>query len=84
MEQRRKQMGFDVCRLVTLNGWSLMEPHLQRVYGVPAPVTVQIQAHTTMLWRSILTGKPYPVKALIAWGSNPLAWAGNTNWFLKP
>ncbi len=78
MEQRRKQMGFDVCRLVSLNGWSLMEPHLQRVYGVPAPVTVQIQAHTTMLWRSILTGKPYPVKALIAWGSNPLAWAGNT------
>ncbi len=57
MEQRRRQMGFDVCRLVTLNGWSLMEPHLQRVYGVPAPVTVQIQAHTTMLWRSILTGQ---------------------------
>ena len=49
----------------------------ERVYGVPAPVTVQIQAHTTMLWRSILTGQPYPVKALIAWGSNPLAWAGN-------
>ncbi len=78
MEQRRKQMGFDVCRLVSLNGWSLMAPHLERVYGVPAPVTVQIQAHTTLLWRSILSGKPYPVKALIAWGSNPLAWAGNT------
>ncbi|MBM3133467.1 MAG: dehydrogenase, partial [Chloroflexi bacterium] len=77
MEARRKQMGFDVCRLVTLNGWSLMAPHLERVYRVPAPVTVQIQAHTTMLWRAILTGKPYPVKALIAWGSNPLAWAGN-------
>ena len=78
MEQRKKQMGYDVCRLVTLNGWSLVAPHLERVYGVPAPVTVQIQAHTTMLWRSILSGKPYPVKALIAWGSNPLAWAGNT------
>ena len=77
MDQRRRQMGFDVCRLVSLNGWSLMEPHLRRVYGVPAPVTVQIQAHTTMLWRSILAGRPYPVKALIAWGSNPLAWAGN-------
>lgn len=77
MEQRRRQMGFDVCGLVTLKGWSLMEPHLRRVYGVPAPVTVQIQAHTTMLWRSILTGQPYPIKALIAWGSNPLAWAGN-------
>jgi thiosulfate reductase/polysulfide reductase chain A len=78
MEQRRKQMGFDLCRLVSLNGWSLMAPHLERVYGVPSPVTVQIQAHTTLLWRSILSGKPYPVKALIAWGSNPLAWAGNT------
>ncbi|RLC94391.1 MAG: hypothetical protein DRI39_03035 [Chloroflexi bacterium] len=77
MEARRKQMGFDVCRLVSLKGWSLMSEHLERVYGVPAPVTVQIQAHTTMLWRSILTGKPYPVKALIGWGSNPLAWAGN-------
>lgn len=77
-EVRRKQMGYDVCRLVSLNGWSLMAPNLERVYGVPAPVTVQIQAHTTMLWRAILTGKPYPVKALIGWGSNPLAWAGNT------
>jgi len=77
MEQRAKQMGFDVCRNVSLKGWSLMSEHLERVYGVPAPVTVQIQAHTTMLWRSILSGKPYPVKAMIAWGSNPLAWAGN-------
>ena len=77
-EQRSRQMGFDVCSLVTLKGWSLVEPLLERTYGVPAPVTVQIQAHTTMLWRSILTGKPYPVKALLAWGSNPLAWAGNT------
>jgi len=77
MEQRSKQMGFDACRVVSLKGWSLMSEHLERVYGVPAPVTVQIQAHTTMLWRSILSGEPYPVKALIAWGSNPLAWAGN-------
>jgi len=78
MEERSKQMGFDVCRLVSLKGWSLMAENLERVYGVPAPVTVQIQAHTTMLWRSILSGEPYPVKALIAWGSNPMAWAGNT------
>ncbi len=78
MEERRKQMGFDVCRLVSLKGWSLMSENIEGVYGVSAPVTVQIQAHTTMLWRSILTGKPYPVKALIAWGSNPMAWAGNT------
>ncbi|MFO8101043.1 MAG: molybdopterin-dependent oxidoreductase [Dehalococcoidia bacterium] len=78
MEVRQKMMGYDACRLVSLKGWSMMAPHIEKVYGVPAPVTVQIQAHTTMLWRSILTGKPYPVKAMIAWGSNPLAWGGNT------
>lgn len=77
MEQRRKQVGFNECGLVSLKGWSLMEEDLKRVYGVPAPVTVQMQAHTTMGWRAILTGKPYPIKALVAWASNPLAWAGN-------
>ncbi len=83
METRRKMMGFDVCRLVSLKGWSMMAPHIERVYGVPAPVTVQIQAHTTMLWRSILSGKPYPIKAMICWGSNPMAWAGNTRLVYK-
>ncbi len=78
MEQRKKQMGFDVCKLVSLNGWTMMSEYIEKVYGIPAPVTVQIQAHTTMGWRAILTGKPYPVTALIAWGSNPMAWAGNT------
>ncbi len=78
MEQREKHMGFDVCRLVSLNGWSKMAEHIEKVFCIPAPVTVQIQAHTSMGWRAILTGKPYPIKALIAWGSNPMAWGGNT------
>ncbi|MFO8010887.1 MAG: molybdopterin-dependent oxidoreductase [Dehalococcoidia bacterium] len=78
METRRKMMGYDVCRLVSLKGWSMMSEYIEKVYGVPAPVTVQIQAHTTMLWRAILEGKPYPIKALVCWGSNPMAWGGNT------
>ncbi len=78
MEQRRKQLGADVCRLLSLVGWSLTAKNIEKVFGVPAPVGVQTNAHTPMLWRSILTGEPYPVKALIAWGSNPLSWAGNT------
>lgn len=78
MEVRRKQLGADRCRLLSLIGWSLMSEHIERVLGVPAPVGVQTNAHTPMLWRSILSGEPYPIKALIAWGSNPLSWAGNT------
>jgi len=77
-EDMQKQLGWDVCRLLSLKGWSLTAEHIERVIGCPAPIGVQTNGHTPMLWRSILTGEPYPVKALIAWGSNPLSWAGNT------
>jgi thiosulfate reductase/polysulfide reductase chain A len=76
-QDMQKQLGWDVCRLLSLKGWSLTAENIERVLGCPAPVGVQTNAHTPMLWRSILTGEPYPVKALIAWGSNPLSWAGN-------
>jgi anaerobic selenocysteine-containing dehydrogenase len=76
-EMRQKQMGAERARLVGLIGWSMSAEHIERVYGVPAPVTVQTQAHVPLMWRAILSGKPYPIKALICWGSNPMAWAGN-------
>ena len=76
-EVMRKQMGYERARLAGLMGWSLTAEHIEKVYGVPAPVTVQTQAHVPMMWRAILTGEPYPIEALIAWGSNPMAWAGN-------
>ena len=31
-----------------------------------------------MATRQIVTGKPYPLKALITWGSNPILWAPHT------
>jgi len=77
-EQRRKQMGGDLCRLISLQGWAKMAPHTERVCEVRAPISYQSQAHVPLLWRSILSGKPYPVKALITWGSNPLTSMGNS------
>jgi len=76
-EVRAKQMGADRARLLGLVGWSLCAENIERVYGGAAPVGVQTQAHVPLLWRSILTGEPYPIKALIGWASNPMAWAGN-------
>ena len=77
LEERRRQLGAEASRMVSLIGWNLTSEHIGRVYGVPAPVAIQTQAHVPMLWRAILSGEPYPIKALIAWGSNPLSWAGN-------
>ncbi len=76
-EQRRKQMGYDVCRLMSLRGYEVSAGPIEKVYGVPAPYEVRLAAHTSMLWPAILEGKPYPIKAMICWGSNPMAWAGN-------
>jgi anaerobic selenocysteine-containing dehydrogenase len=78
VEVRRKQLGADLSRLVSLVGWSMTAEHAERVYGVPAPISYQTQAHVPLLWRSILSGKPYPIKALITWCSNPLFSVGNT------
>jgi len=77
-EKRTKQLGADLDRLVSLIGWSMTAEHAERVYGVPAPLSYQTQAHVPLLWRSILSGKPYPIKALITWGSNPLTSMGNS------
>jgi anaerobic selenocysteine-containing dehydrogenase len=76
-EQRRKQMGFDVSRLMSLRGFEITAGPIEKLYGVPANFTVRAMAHTPMLWPAILEGKPYPIKSMICWGSNPMAWAGN-------
>jgi len=78
IEERNKQLGADLCRLVSLTGWSMTAEHIERVYGIPAPISYQSQGHVPLLWRSILSGQPYPIKALITWGSNPLTSMGNT------
>jgi len=76
-EQCAKQMGTGLCKLVSLEGWAKTAKHVERVYGTRAAISFQCQAHTPLLWRAILTGEPYPVKALITWGSNTLSSTGN-------
>ena len=78
IEERNRQLGSDLGRLVSLTGWSMTAEHVERVYGVPAPISYQTQGHVPLLWRSILSSHPYPITALITWGSNPLTSMGNT------
>ncbi|MBW1900727.1 MAG: molybdopterin-dependent oxidoreductase [Deltaproteobacteria bacterium] len=77
IEDRKKQLGADLSRLVSLTGWGMTAEYVEKVYGVPAAVSYQSQAHVPLLWRAILSGRPYPMKALITWGSNPLTSMGN-------
>lgn len=77
-EQRQKQLGFDRFKLMTWDGYELTAGLQEKFYKVPAPTMHRMGATPSILWRAILTGKPYPMKAMISWESNPLMWAGNT------
>ena len=77
-EQRLKQLGADRFKLMTWPGYELTAGPYEKFYGVPAPTMHRMGASPSMLWRAILTSKPYPITAMISWESNPIIWAGNT------
>ncbi len=79
-EQRRKQIGSDRFRLLSYPCWELVEKELRKKWGErhPAAAYLNCMAHAPSVFRAMLTGQPYPVKALIASGSNPLLSYANT------
>jgi thiosulfate reductase/polysulfide reductase chain A len=78
LEQRAKQLGSDRYRLMTWPGYELTAPPYEKFYGVPAPAIHRMGASVPMLWRTILSRRPYPITAMISWESNPMLWAANT------
>jgi thiosulfate reductase/polysulfide reductase chain A len=77
-DQRQKQIGADLFKVMSWQSYGLTSQYYEKIYGMPEPVGHRLAASPPLTWRAILTGKPYPVKAMITWGSNPLLWAGNT------
>ncbi|MBN1367824.1 MAG: molybdopterin-dependent oxidoreductase [Dehalococcoidales bacterium] len=75
---KERQLGFDKYKLMSWAGYNLTSPNFQRVYGEPESSMHRLGITPALIWKAILTGKPYPVKAMITWGSNPLMWAANT------
>jgi thiosulfate reductase/polysulfide reductase chain A len=79
-EQRRKQIGSDRFRFLSYPGWELVEAELRKKWGDrhPAAAYLNCMAHAPSVFRAMLTGRPYPVKALIVSASNPLLSYANT------
>jgi anaerobic selenocysteine-containing dehydrogenase len=79
-EQRRKQLGADRFRLLSYPGWELVEEQLRKRWGDrhPAAAYLNCMAHAPTVFRAMVTGEPYPVKALIVSASNPLLSFANT------
>lgn len=78
-EQRRKQLGADRFKVMTWPAYEIVnELHKER-YDIPMCMSGHnFLSPQPLIWRAILTGKPYPIKAMVTWSSNPLLNAANT------
>lgn len=83
-EQKKKQLGSDRFRLLGWPGYELILQHTLKVWDKPFQVARSgAVQHFPTLIRAILTGKPYPVKAVMTIGNNPLVAYGNTKLVYK-
>jgi anaerobic selenocysteine-containing dehydrogenase len=77
--QRKKQLGADRFKLMTWPTYEITNKLYKERYGIPQCMSGHnFLAPQPLVWQAILTGKPYPIKALITWTSNPLLNAPNT------
>lgn len=68
-EQRDKQIGTNIFPGLTYKGWDIISEAYPMFYPY---------ANAPLTWRAMVTGEPYPVKALIATASNPMLAYNNT------
>lgn len=83
-EQRKKQIGSDRFQLMAWPAYEITSKNYKEVYGIPQCMAGHnFVAHQPSVWRAIVEGKPYPVKAMITWSSNILVTAANTKLVYK-
>ena len=83
-EQKMKQLGADKFKLFTWTGYSLIQENVKRVWGKSGgAAALQCLTSLPLIFRAILTGKPYPVKGLLTISSNPMVTCSNTKLVYK-
>ena len=82
-EARKKLIGTDTFRIMGWRGFEPIDKAYRKMWDIPRPQVHQLLSSPTLVWDAIEKGEPYPIKAMIAWGSNPMAWASNTKHVIK-
>ncbi len=65
-------------RFISWPGYDYIQSNVQRVWGKKFSRNHNCFAHAPSVFRAMLTGQPYPVKALITVSSNPMITMPNT------
>ncbi len=83
-EQAKKQLGADRFRFFTFEASQLIAQNSEKVWGkVSSAYFIAIASHAPMVLRAMLTGKPYPIKALFEFAANPMVTQANTKLVYK-
>jgi thiosulfate reductase/polysulfide reductase chain A len=76
--QRAKQIGCDRFKLNSWPGYELLNENMLRVWGKGIPAEWFCEANPPLLYRAMITGRPYPVRAAIILADNPLVSYANS------
>ncbi|MDO0824950.1 molybdopterin-containing oxidoreductase family protein [Desulfosporosinus nitroreducens] len=82
-EQKAKQIGSDRFKLMTWPGYSKIAENTRKVWGKAPTAEWMCEAHPPSVFNAILTGKPYPVRALLVSATNPVNSYGNSKMVLE-
>lgn len=78
-QQKRKQLGSDSWKLESAIGDDIRQESIRKFWGQKCgSYRGAGEAHQPSVFRAMVTGQPYPVKACFTVQSNPMITAGNT------
>jgi len=84
LEQKMKQIGGSQFKVMSWIGDELIQEPVRKLWGKRCASTLQgSNAHPPSVFRAMITGKPYPVRAAIECGSNAMVAFANTKLVYK-
>lgn len=77
-EQKAKQIGSDKFKLTSWPGYQKIADTAKATWGKAPTAEWMCEAHGPSVFKAILTGDPYPVRALIVSATNPVSSYGDS------
>ncbi len=76
-EKRQRAIGTENARLFSWQAYEMLRENVSKVWGTGMARYGHCSSHAPSVIRAILTGQPYPVRAMITANSNPMVTYAN-------
>ena len=76
-EQKAKKLGAELFHLQRHEGYEKMLCYTM-LHGKQLPARYMTSTHPHLAWQAMITGEPYPIRALFCMASNPLLCQGDS------